>query len=117
MGAWIGVDFDGTLAMYPSEDGWPLPGSPIPLMLQRVKNWLHLGHEVRIVTARVSDASSRRRHVALLEGWCLTHLGVILPITHEKDFEMIELWDDRAIQVIPNTGLRADGKDDPSEKI
>jgi hypothetical protein len=22
---------------------------------------------------------------------------------------MVELWDDRAIQVVPNTGLRADG--------
>jgi len=28
----------------------------------------------------------------------------------EKDLNMIELWDDRAIQLIKNTGQRADGK-------
>lgn len=26
------------------------------------------------------------------------------------DFAMVELWDDRCVQVIPNTGKRADGK-------
>ena len=31
-------------------------------------------------------------------------------MTHEKDFRMIQLWDDRCVQVIPNTGLRADGE-------
>jgi hypothetical protein len=28
----------------------------------------------------------------------------------KKDYAMHELWDDRAVQVIPNTGVRADGK-------
>jgi len=32
-------------------------------------------------------------------------------ITHAKDHKMIELWDDRVVQVIPNTGERADGKE------
>jgi hypothetical protein len=30
-------------------------------------------------------------------------------VTREKDFAMIELWDDRAVQVVTNTGERADG--------
>lgn len=33
-----------------------------------------------------------------------THIGRVLPITNIKDYQMIELWDDRAVQVIPNTG-------------
>jgi hypothetical protein len=34
---------------------------------------------------------------------------VVLPVTNVKTFDIIEIWDDRAVQVIPNTGLRADG--------
>ena len=34
-----------------------------------------------------------------------------IPITWEKDYQMEELWDDRCVQVIPNTGIRADGKE------
>ena len=33
-----------------------------------------------------------------------------MPITNKKDHLMKELWDDRAIQVVQNTGERADGK-------
>ncbi len=52
MSGWIGVDLDGTLAHY---DGWAGPesiGEPIPLMMARVREWLALGREVRIFTAR-----------------------------------------------------------------
>lgn len=114
--SWVGVDFDGTLA-HDNENSWPSPGSPVPLMVQRVKNWTAQGMEVRIVTARVSDVASRRKHLPLIEAWCSEHLGFVLTVTNEKDYAMLELWDDRAIQVIPNTGLRADGKDDPSESV
>jgi hypothetical protein len=34
----------------------------------------------------------------------------ITVITHEKDKEMTELWDDRAVQVESNTGRRVDGR-------
>jgi hypothetical protein len=27
-----------------------------------------------------------------------------LPVTCEKDMAMVEFWDDKAVQVIPNTG-------------
>jgi len=43
--------------------------------------------------------------------WCILHIGKQLRITCKKDYKMIELWDDRAVQVIPNTGKRADGKE------
>lgn len=103
---WIGVDLDGTLAEY---GGWQGPdsiGKPIPLMLGRVKEWLKRGEEVRIFTARASLPAQ----VEPVERWCKKHIGVVLPVTCMKDSGMIELWDDRAIQVIPNTGERVDGK-------
>lgn len=113
---WIGVDLDGTLAYYDTWRGSRHIGEPVPLMLQRVKDWIEAGRDVRIFTARVSPQALRVNNETLLEvesvidAWCLKHVGRILPITHEKDMAMIELWDDRAVQVIPNTGRRADGK-------
>ncbi len=113
---WYGVDLDGTLAEY---DGWVGEehiGAPIPKMVDRVKRWLHEGREVRIMTARVApqpDASTwggLARVGEVIERWCEEHIGQVLPITHAKDYGMIELWDDRAIQIIANTGERADGK-------
>lgn len=112
---WIGVDFDGTLAHYDGWQGTKL-GEPIPAMVARVKGWVADGYEVRIVTARVSSRNEKKRlengedmweadaHRAAIEEWCAQHIGVRLPVTAEKDFEMIELWDDRAVQVEKNTG-------------
>jgi hypothetical protein len=106
---WIGVDLDGTLAKYDGWQGIEYVGAPIPLMVERVKEWLTEGCDVRIFTARVSGGKSRAVTKPIQE-WCRTHLGVELPITCVKDFGMIELWDDRCVQIITNTGLRADGK-------
>lgn len=102
---WIGVDFDGTLAHHAAGAGLEPLGEPIPLMLERVLSWVIAGVEVRIVTARVShDEESNSRQRTLIEDWCLTHIGRILPVTNQKDFGMFQLWDDRAIQVERNTG-------------
>lgn len=104
---WIGVDLDGTLAHY---DGWISEhhiGAPVEAMVLRVKGWLESGREVRIVTARVAEP--RIGLVAAIETWCVEHIGQALPVTNAKDYGMIELWDDRCVQVIPNTGQRADG--------
>lgn len=109
---WIGVDLDGTLAHY---DGWHGPthiGEPVPLMLERVKAWLAAGRDVRIFTARVCSRPMTEHLliVAAINEWCRTHLGQVLQITCAKDLSMVELWDDRAVQVEPNTGRRVDGK-------
>ena len=40
----------------------------------------------------------------VIEAWCQEHIGQVLPITNVKDTRMVELWDDRAVQVTPNTG-------------
>ena len=37
--------------------------------------------------------------------WCLKNLGFLPEITHEKDHLMLELYDDRVKQVVPNEGL------------
>jgi hypothetical protein len=39
-----------------------------------------------------------------IQDWTQKHLGQRLRVTCSKDIMMIELWDDRAIQVIANTG-------------
>lgn len=117
MSGWIGVDLDGTLAVYTGWQGAHHIGIPIPLMADRIRGWVAAGIEVRIVTARVStDGSPQRNRDAevsrdLIAAWCLDHLGFRLPVTCAKDYEMDELWDDRAVQVIKNTGLRADGRE------
>ncbi len=113
---WIGVDLDGTLAFHTSEN-WDYPhiGPPILPMVNRVKGWLKDGKDVRIVTARVSadeafggkeSADGNREHI---KAWCLTWLNRELPITCSKDGHMIELWDDRCVQVMTNLGEPVDG--------
>jgi hypothetical protein len=102
-GGWIGVDLDGTLAHY---DRWRGPdhvGAPVRRMRIRVVNWLAEGREVRIFTARKEDS------YPAIRAWCLRQFHRELPITNQKDFGCVEYWDDRAVQVIPNTGRRADG--------
>lgn len=107
---WYGVDLDGTLAHHEEGGDTATIGQPILPMLTRVRRWLAAGRAVRIVTARASRSNPRQaEQVAQIEAWCTDHLGQKLPVTSEKDFTMIELWDDRAVQVVRNTGRRADG--------
>jgi hypothetical protein len=117
---WIGVDLDGTLAEY---HGWVNTfhiGPPIPAMLKRVKKWLTEGKDVRIFTARVDGGGTASKMgvdpeivkkyenvdaiTMMIQNWTEEHLGVRLPVTNKKDYGMVELWDDRCVQVIPNTG-------------
>ena len=102
MRGWIGVDLDGTLAAY---GGWRGPydvGDPIPAMMERVKKWIAEGKEVRIFTSRA--AMTKPEELAPVRKW-LQEQGIgDLVITNIKDFEMIELWDDRCVHVEVNTG-------------
>lgn len=130
---WIGVDFDATLAVYYPGQGVATCGAPIPKMVERVKGWLAEKREVRIVTARVwvphtfygqsyveafqrtlqdfmDDAAEQR---CKIQDWCLEHLGQKLTVQCEKDYDMAELWDDRAVGVWPNTGVPRTEFDDP----
>lgn len=100
---WLGVDFDGTLVVH----GKLLPiGPAIPEMVEKVKRVLAAGIEVRIMTARVSDPDRREnaKHVEAIEAFCEEQFGQKLKVTCQKDYSMLELWDDRAVQVEHNTG-------------
>jgi hypothetical protein len=111
---WHGVDLDGTLAHYDGWKGIDHVGEPIPRMAERVCQWLLRDEQVRIFTARVCPNQDGRVLEVVrywIDKWCLEHFGRTLPVTNEKDFGMIDLWDDRCVQVIPNTGIRADGKE------
>lgn len=100
MSGWIGVDLDGTLAHYAGWGGPDHIGEPIPDMVSRVTAWLAQGIEVRIFTARASVPEQ----VPPIHAWSLKYIGVVLPVTNVKDFGMVELWDDRCVRVVPNTG-------------
>jgi hypothetical protein len=107
---WIGVDLDGTLAKYDGSVDFDFDhiGEPIEKMLNRVKKWIKEGKTVKIVTARAKGAT--KRQLDPIKKW-LEENGIGgLEITNEKDMNMIELWDDRCVQVKTNTGERVDGK-------
>lgn len=108
MSGWIGVDLDGTLAHY---EGWTTEhaiGKPVPIMLERVRMWLAKGQEVRIFTARVAFDESGAIATAI-QDWLESHGLPRLVVTCHKDYGMIELWDDRCVRVVPNTGERCCG--------
>jgi hypothetical protein len=111
---WIGVDLDGTVAIYTSWKRWDSIGEPIPKMVARIKAWLAEGIKVKIFTARVGFESdvckisgetfTKEAMTAAIQRWTLRHIGKKLEVTATKDFAMRELWDDRAVQVVANTG-------------
>jgi hypothetical protein len=96
---WVGVDFDGTLAVY---DGWQEPGTiggPVMPMVDRIQKILGEGMTVKIFTAR----STKLCHIAIRE-FCQYHFGEELEITNQKDRYMIYFFDDRAVRVVKNVG-------------
>ena len=110
---WMGVDFDGTLVTSVTKQ-WDGPfGTPIAPMVERVKEWLAQGIGVRIFTARVSpkhkdgswqDGAALDAMKKRIGDWCEEHLGQRLESTCEKDHSIIQLWDDKAVQVSRDTG-------------
>ena len=107
MNGWIGVDLDGTLAHFGEWKGIDHIGTPVPKMMDRVKKWLQEGKKVKIFTARACRGEAGIKPV---REWLKAFGLPELEITNEKDFGMIDLWDDRCTQVIPNTGRRAGGE-------
>jgi len=115
---YIGVDLDGTLAKqyWPQEgDFHPLRiGEPVLPMVERVKEMLDGGATVKIFTARVGPMGDSPNNRGLKKAdvrraifeWTKKHIGVGLEATSVKDYCMIQLWDDRSIRIIHNTGAR-----------
>lgn len=98
---WIGVDLDGTLAKYLGWAGADDIGDPIPQMHARVLAWISEGKKVKCFTAR----AFLPEQVPAVRAWLDKHGMQDLGITNVKDFGMIELWDDRAVRVMTNTGI------------
>lgn len=103
---WVGVDLDGTLAFHDSENWDPMKvGQPIPNMMAQVKRLIAKGIRVKIFTARAAHPEL----IPPIQEWLEKNGLGKLEVTNVKDFKMIQLYDDRAVQIIENTGLRADG--------
>lgn len=111
---WIAVDLDGTLFTHHGWLAWNKFGEPIAPMVERVKKWLAEGKCVKIFTARVAGnmpnclVTGEPVTVGMMTSAVQDHLekhGLPrLECTATKDHLMVALWDDRAVQVIPNTG-------------
>jgi len=99
---WIGVDLDGTLAEYSDWQGIEHIGNALPPMIERVKSWLAEGKRVKIFTARVTKGPEA---VRFIHQWLVAQGLPVLEVTNIKDFDMLELWDDRCVSVVTNTGL------------
>lgn len=97
------VDLDGTLAYYDRWRGREHIGPPIKAMVDLVKSWLDAGHVVIIFTSRVANNPPRAVYDAIHK-WCEEHLGERLYITAVKQPWFHRVYDDRAVQVIANTG-------------
>jgi len=104
---WIGVDFDGTLSHY---DKWRGPfhfGEPIMPMVEQIRKVLDMGYEVRIFTARVSSVGEidKLEVIEAIQDWLQEKCALPrLNVTCVKDFQCIEIWDDRAMHVPHNSG-------------
>lgn len=107
--AWIGVDFDGTLAKHTTWKGNKHCGKPIPKMVARVRRWVGHGKKVRIFTARADDEEA----VNAIKKWLKDNELPDLPITNLKDHHMTEFWDDKAVAVVKNTGEVKESKNPP----
>lgn len=98
---WVGIDLDGTLAIYDGWKGIEHIGEPIWPMVEYVQDLLEHGIDVRIFTARCQEGPAA---IATIRLWCAKHLGTVLPVTDRKDFGMVFMVDDRAFTVEKNTG-------------
>lgn len=100
---WIGVDLDATLAEHAAGRYRPNTiGKPIPRMIKRIQGHLDKGEKVKIFTARVAKRPTMRK---VIQHWLVEKAGLPpLEVTHEKDPGLVKLYDDRAVQVEPNTG-------------
>jgi regulator of replication initiation timing len=104
---WVAFDLDGTLAHYDEWKGIKHIGEPIPSMINHMKGYIANGFEVKIYTARIctpQDGHSVEEIIAIIQDWCEKHIGHRLPVTNIKDFGMITCYDDRASQVVCNSG-------------
>ena len=117
---WIGVDMDGTLFEYTEWTKWNEFGRLIVPMGERVIRWVKEERkDVRIFTARMPlpqdeeieqtcyKTGEKFNGVMMkkaIADHCERELGFRLRAQCYKDLHCIEIWDDRAVGVVANTG-------------
>ena len=97
---WIGFDLDGTTAEYTEWKGIDHIGEPIMPTVNFIKELISKGEKIKIFTARATDEKA----IPHIEDWLEKHGIGGLEITNVKDNHMKLLYDDRARQVVMNTG-------------
>jgi hypothetical protein len=97
----IGVDLDGTLAEYNGFKGLNIIGKPVKKMKDFVLDLIDSGEEVKIFTARAHDPKG----IPPIKKWLKDNGFPDLEITNVKDPAMKRIYDDRAVQVLANTGI------------
>ena len=103
---WIGFDLDGTLAENNGWKGIEHIGEPVKGMVEELKKIHKEGKKIKIFTARVADKEDAEEAKKYIKAWCEENLGFVPEITHEKDALAYRFYDDRAIQVFPNAGVK-----------
>jgi hypothetical protein len=105
---WVGFDLDGTLSHEGKWRGIGYIGKPVKPMIKLLKKYLSKGITVKIFTARWHGGKKARY---IIEKWCKKHIGWKLEITAVKDYNMLLLYDNRAVGVIKNTGrIKTNGR-------
>ena len=100
----IAVDLDGTLAQDIAHTPYEI-GPPVPEMLERVRKWVEDGEEVWILTSRMTTHDITVKTMRqVIQDWLEENGLPRLPVTGIKSYRIRELWDDRAVAVVPNTG-------------
>ena len=130
---WYGFDLDGTLAKYDKWEGIDHIGEPVKPMVDLIRKMHDEGKVVKILTARVAPKEKPEikpnpyleNHLTIespddmpwavhaeawtarefIQDWCYRVLGFVPDIVYQKDHLMLELYDDRVKQVVPNEGL------------
>jgi hypothetical protein len=113
------VDADGTLFEYYGWTKWNDFGRAIPAMKERVLKWIAEGKDVRIFTARMPLPENEMKEQTCYQtgekfngvmmkkaiaDHCERELGHRLRAQCYKDIHTVEIWDDRAVGVVANTG-------------
>lgn len=128
---WYGFDLDGTLAKYDGWKGIDHIGDPIAPMVKLIRQMHDEGKVVKIMTARAAPKEKPETKpnpyrtgnwcveapdvqtwalknewtpLEFIQEWCYRHLGFVPEIVYQKDHLMLELYDDRVKQVVPNEG-------------
>ncbi len=100
----IAVDLDGTLAYYDGWRGVDKIGHVIPEVLNALRMAQAEGAETWLFTARVSDPADAYTAGMYIKKWLAENNISVNGVTAVKHKFFSEFWDDRAIQVIKNTG-------------